>query len=455
VTTEELRSMLGLSDSVTEGEAESVAAESVAVAEEVPASEYAMKLDMWGKAKGKELLEAEMLKPLDKKTAEAVADFYGAAFEPEPEPEERCVSQSRHEFLKSMLETAEYRELHASTAMEDLPSEIACASFAKQYYELVEEHGENPSELDRMRAAGRAIREAGKEVRDFKEACDACGLGGDGANPSAYDTKKAIEVYKKVRGSQFLRDLFNKAGKYKRFAAQMQRVKVNHGMDDAVGVTMGGSIADLLPSELANLVLPELEWDMLRKIMENEAMIRQYQGIERVGKGPLFIVVDESGSMKQDGKIEDAKAVALTLAYLARQQRRWACLIGFSGGEQGNALLLKPGRWGEADIIPWLEHFYSGGTDMDVPLVEIQKIYKEVGAPVGKTDMVCITDAIVRIPPKMEASFLKWKKEVNLTMFTLVIGCGQPGDMTKVSDQVHMIRSLSTDEQGVQEVFKI
>jgi hypothetical protein len=137
-----------------------------------------------------------------------------------------------------------------------------------------------------------------------------------------------------------------------------------------VGVGPGGDVGRLLPVELAKLAIPELELDTLRRIAEREALCREYHAVEPVGKGPVIIALDESGSM--DGtKIHTAKALALALAWVARQQRRWAGLIAYSGRSGERLLALPPGRGDEAALCDWLSAFIGQGSGLDLPIEEL------------------------------------------------------------------------------------
>ena len=75
-----------------------------------------------------------------------------------------------------------------------------------------------------------------------------------------------------------------------------------------------------------------------------------------MGKGPIIICLDESGSMIGE-RNHAAKALALALAWIARQQKRWCALIAFSG-ESGERILPLPlGKWDEVALMDWLESF--------------------------------------------------------------------------------------------------
>ena len=136
------------------------------------------------------------------------------------------------------------------------------------------------------------------------------------------------------------------AGRFRRVAQSKQRWKVTHGLDDVVGVEPGGDISRLLPIELAQLTVPELELDTLRRIVERQALCREHHATEPVGKGPIILAIDESGSM-QGEKAHTAKALGLALAWIARHQKRWCALCAYSGDSGERLLALPPGRWDE------------------------------------------------------------------------------------------------------------
>jgi uncharacterized protein with von Willebrand factor type A (vWA) domain len=95
-----------------------------------------------------------------------------------------------------------------------------------------------------------------------------------------------------------LRRICDHAGRLRRLAQSRQRLKTAHGVDEVAGVEPGGDLGRLLPAELARLMLPETELDALRRLAERQALSLQLRGSEPVGKGPVMVVVDESGSME-------------------------------------------------------------------------------------------------------------------------------------------------------------
>ena len=430
-------------------------------------SPTALEVDAWGLRRGRDLLaESERLRKSC--TDEfAAADFFTAGFEPEPKLTAGCVDPRRHQFLTQLLDTPEYRALHADTRLDDTAAAIAAGHFAEQFAKLQKEETQEPTggsapqvsgdegdlagEMAALRAVGKAVTEAKKEVDELRDAASAMGLGA--GEPGSNDARAIAEIYKRVRNDPGLRRISELAGRFRRVAASKQRQKVTHGLDDVVGVEPGGDIGRLLPSELVRLAVPELELDTLRRIVERQALCREHHAVEPVGKGPILCVVDESGSM-QGPKAHTAKAVALALAWVARQQRRWAGLIAYSGGSGERLLALPPGRWNETALCDWLSAFIGHGSDLDVPIQELPRMYKEIGAPPGETDLVIITDARCRIPAELREQFVTWKQAARVRTTSLVLN-NPPGDLSAVSDEVHSVRSLDPTGDAVSRVLSL
>jgi uncharacterized protein with von Willebrand factor type A (vWA) domain len=289
-----------------------------------------------------------------------------------------------------LLQTPDYHALHESTVLNEAASEVAACALAVEFARLKKEDKEEEEEKDRkdggkpdrdagrssigedsggremetLRAVGRALIEASKEVEELKEAV--CGLGMGPGSPGSNDPRAIAALFRRVRNNPVLKRICELAGRYRRVAMSKQRQKATHGLDDMVGVTLDGDLGRLLPVELAKLALPELELDALRRIVERQAMCREYRGFEPVAKGPVIVAVDESGSMAGD-KVHTAKALGLALAWIARHQKRWIALVAYSGDSGERLLALPPGRWNEVALMDWLAEFIGRGSDLDIP----------------------------------------------------------------------------------------
>lgn len=482
MSNDELLKMLDLagSEAAPQGTPLSVMASEAAATPTVPRSSTALQLDGWALRRGEDLLrESERLQTCLadfggwQQQSHAVADFHGAAFEYEPQLNETCDDELRGEFLRQLLETPECHQLRASTVLNPLASEIAAAAFAKQYAELRQERqerqerdsvqgggGSSPDaasksglgdELEVLRHASRAVVEAAEEVEEAKEAAAALGMGA-GA-PGSNDPKAIAELFKRVRSDPNLKRICELAGRYRRVAQSRQRRKAAHGLDDVVGVVMDGDLGRLLPHELAKLAIPEFEDDVLRRLVERQTQCREYRAMEPVAKGPILVSVDESGSMCGE-KAHTAKALALALAWIARQQRRWCGLVAYSGDSGERLLVLPPGRWNEIALMDWLAEFIGCGSSLDVPVRELPDYYQRLSAPAGKTDVILITDAICHIPGELRGPFLAWKQKAQARVISLVIE-STPGDLAAISDEIHQVASLAVSETAVERVLSI
>ena len=420
------------------------------------ASPTALVLDAWGLRRGRDLVaESERLKTTG--TDEfAAADFFAAAFEPDPQLLDECLDPLRREFLAQLFQTPSYQSLHAATRLDDTASSIAAAHFADEFHKLQHDTASSPTdtigrEMAVLRAAGRALKKAESEVEELQDAASALGLG-PGA-PGSNDPGRIATLFRRVRSDATLRRICELAGRYRRVAQSRQRRKVRHGLDDVMGVEMSGDIARLLPMELARLADDEFELDALRRLVERQTMCREHHGMEPVGKGPILCVVDESGSMEGE-KCHTAKALALALAWIARQQRRWCGLIAYSGDTGERLLALPPGRWDEAALCDWLSAFLGGGSSLDVPLRELPEFYERIGAPRGITDVVILTDAQCRVPAADRDAFLRWKASLPVRVLTLVID-NPPGDLAALSDEVYTVASLAADGEAIGRVLSV
>jgi len=424
-------------------------------------SPTALRLDAWGLRRGADLLAESHRLQQTNLDALAVADFHGAAFEFDPALVGKCQDALRRAFLDQLLQTPAYRALHAQTRLDPVAAGIAATAFGEQFAALRQGHERGPSkdeagdsldaEMATLRAIGKAVAEAGKEVEECREACAALGLGP--GSPGSNDPHAIAALFRRVRSSPTLRRICELAGRYRRLAQSRQRRKATHGIDDVVGVVLDGDVGRLLPTELARLADDDLTDDLLRRLVERQAMCREHHATEPVGKGPICVVVDESGSMAGP-KVETAKALALALAWVARQQRRWCALVAYSGESGERLLALPPGRWDEAALADWLESFIGRGSDLDVPLRELPGYFRRLRCPAGVTDVVAVTDALVRVPGDVRDAFNAWKKESQVRVISLVIR-SRPGDLAGVSDEVHVVDHLGVEAEAVGRVLGI
>ena len=418
----------------------------------------ALKLDQWSLRKGCELLkESPRLRKLDLSAA-CVSDLHAVAFLPNPELEDSCSDPLRRGFIQELINTPAYQSLHEFTKLNSLASEIAAVSFGEQLCLLAArvETSPQPSKPEGLdvaviAAASRASKDAADGVAELESVADAFGMGA--GEPGSSDVNAIATTFKAARSNPALLRICSLAGRFRQLAQGLHKARSRDGFDEVTGLESGGDISRLIPSELMRMCVPELELDFLRRFVEKQCLCREFDSEERVGLGPVVLVVDESGSMV-GSRNESAKAIALTLAWIARKQNRWCGLVAFSGGTGHRVLSLPPERWNQVDLLNWLQSFLGCGSDQDVPVREAPTIFNELSAPAGKTDLIYITDAELRISDKKASAFKAWKNSVKARLISLVLNT-DPGDLKSISDEVHVISSLDPSELGIRKVFSL
>jgi uncharacterized protein with von Willebrand factor type A (vWA) domain len=81
-------------------------------------------------------------------------------------------------------------------------------------------------------------------------------------------------------------------------------------------------------------------------------------------------------------------------------------------------------------------------------------MYHELGAPVGVTDLIFLTDARAHIPATLRDQFNHWKRSVPTRVIALVLSTGA-GDLAALSDEVHLVRTLDPDGEAVGRVLSL
>jgi uncharacterized protein with von Willebrand factor type A (vWA) domain len=313
------------------------------------------------------------------------------------------------------------------------------------------------AQIARLRSTGAALKEAKEEVESVKDASAGLGMGQEGKSLSQGDVAR---YFKRVRKSSNLRRIMAWAGSGRRLCRSLQMRKTNAQRGEITGIEMGGDIDRLVPYEMMQVAgaVPELEMLSLLRLTQRHSLCYRHRKNDPMRMGPIVVTVDESGSMSGE-KIIAAKGIALTLAWLAQKQKRWIALVGFSGGSTGTRLALPPGHKKQAELMDWLEHFYGGGTTLDVPIHELPFNYwpkfVNEGMQRGKTDVIMITDAIVHCSPTMRDQFKAWASQEHAKTYGIIIGGSSAGDLDQLCDKWWTVPDVSLDSPAVETILSI
>lgn len=254
-----------------------------------------------------------------------------------------------------------------------------------------------------LRQATRLARDAVQEAESQLEGVSTpLGFSMPGTN-TALNTGpanlKAIrDAHSRLTSSSRLQRIAELAGRLERVAASKARSKVRPGIGEIHGIELGGELDRLLPSELVALRHPRLRLVSLARLLQRKAMVYGMTGREPQSRGPIVILLDESGSMREHGKDVWSKAVCLALLSTATRQKRAWHLVGFNGAIT-REVSIPIGKATAADIQEALDHGCHGGTDFDLPVLRAINVIQT--APTMKqADVVIITEGISDLEPE-------------------------------------------------------
>ncbi|SOC21579.1 uncharacterized protein with von Willebrand factor type A (vWA) domain [Ureibacillus xyleni] len=213
-----------------------------------------------------------------------------------------------------------------------------------------------------------------------------------------------------------MREIAELAGRFKQIAKDKH--KSLHKQSIArKGVTIGNEVERLLPSELANYLLPQAKFDFMKRFGEGQSLMFDKRGKSKLGRGPIICCIDESGSMR---KLDtQSKAFLIALMGIARNQRRDFAVIPFSS-TVGNIEVFPKGRVSVPQLVDVCSQFMGGGTVFEEPLyAAIQLIEKD---RFKQADILFITDGESRVSETMLQEYQRIKEKKGFECTAVVIG---------------------------------
>jgi uncharacterized protein with von Willebrand factor type A (vWA) domain len=246
-----------------------------------------------------------------------------------------------------------------------------------------------------------------------------------------------ISLAEKIAADKRMLEIAEWAGRFKQIAIKKQKSKHTEGIERK-GVIAGDVIERLLPIELGLYKHPTTKIDFLRRFAEKETMMFEQSGKDSLGKGPIVLCLDQSGSMR---KLDtQSKGFALALLSIAKKQKRDFCLVLFS--TRTDVKVFEKGKIKTEDLIDLAQKFLSGGTDFSLPLTEAVSIIEE--SKFKKSDLIFITDGEDSLKESFIKSFIRKKKNLEFNVLSLVLG-NNAGIVEHFSDEVMLIPNLNVE----------
>lgn len=349
---------------------------------------------------------------------------------------------------------------NAGQSIQDLLDQMAAAQQA-----AADARSQAQNQADQAAAAAKAAlkqaaQQAAQDLQEEGELMSAFGV--DDGELRKMNFEERRQLAQALRNNR-LAKFYKLLGQFKMVQQAESRRKVQHAADEVVGVKLGNNLQRIIPAEMLNVATPELEDDFWLRWANHELLEYDLRGKEKLGQGPVIVVVDESGSMSCEdvaGGSREAwsKALALALCDQARQKNRDFHYIGFSSSRQQWLQSFPGGKTTIQGVLTMTEHFWGGGTHYESPLRQalelIELAYDDKGKP--KPDIVFITDDEYG---SMDEDFMReWhrvKDKTDVRCFGVALGCGYSGALAQVSDNVRSIAELvESDPRAMADLFR-
>ncbi|MGW7255262.1 VWA domain-containing protein [Streptomyces sp. NPDC054834] len=256
-------------------------------------------------------------------------------------------------------------------------------------------------------------------------------------------------------------------GRFRQMAGGERARKVENAAGELVGVTLGNDLARVIPSELANLGLPELRAVFAVRYAAGELMLYDSQGEQGTGRGAVIACVDTSHSMYEAGpggvtREAWAKACALALLDQARHAGRDFVGILFSAADKIQVFRFPAGRppAGIDRVLDFAETFLGGGTSYQAPLSVAGELLEEEFADSARArgDIVMITDDDCGVTEEWMRGWNDAKRRLGFRAFGVVIGAPRAAEADSVLDALcDNLRSIEdlTDVHAAADLFRV
>jgi VWA domain-containing protein len=297
-----------------------------------------------------------------------------------------------------------------------------------------------------IRAGCGKAMEAVEQLRDALDGLEHVGFGtSPPGTPGTGEPARSLAA--RLRDDARLRRIAQLAGRFRRIAGGKRRSRVRHGADEMVDIEQGANMGRLLPLELAQLVHPRTRLLTLRNMVELLCLQYRLEGKETLGKGPLVVAIDKSGSMEGDKDIW-ATAVALALLDVARHEKRPFALLCFDGAVKHESIVLPGAALPEAALfVP-----ADGGTDIDKAVRRSLEIIEQRPGALREADVVLVTDG--GSDPAGAPELRERAAKLGVTVLGIAIDV-EPSRLEPWCDEVIAAHDMSrVDERAADALFR-
>lgn len=235
------------------------------------------------------------------------------------------------------------------------------------------------------------------EVKDFLASCP-------GADFSYADLQACKDNFSELasllKDNRRVKELANKMGRNYISEEKKKAIKIPEASQSEVhGTHRSNDLMRMLPSELVNLEDETLEMLFYARLLENNLLTYELQGVTYVNgeqnetsqkrTGPVVACLDTSGSMSGQPLLK-AKALLLAIANILKQEQRSLHVMIFGSNGELKEFHMDDAKK-SAGLLRFLQQGFGGGTDFETPLRRALDVVK-VSDDYIKADILMVSD---------------------------------------------------------------
>lgn len=228
-------------------------------------------------------------------------------------------------------------------------------------------------------------------------------LPGLGSTPPAFGAEDParLQLVERLRADERLRRVMRLAGRIHRIADRVRHQRTDEVRSEVADLEQGGDIAQVLASQLVGLVEPDLEMLTLAGLADRSLLQYRMHGQEPLGRGPIAVLLDVSGSMADAGgdgldRVGWATAIGIACVHAGVEQRRDVAIATFQHAVVGSWRIAAGDRVAaQAAVLALAGIRADGGTSFDGPIGWAL----DAGAERDRADLVLVTDGEARVSP--------------------------------------------------------
>ncbi|MFE1590081.1 VWA domain-containing protein [Streptomyces sp. NPDC058737] len=312
-------------------------------------------------------------------------------------------------------------------------------------------------------AAQQAVARSAAAVREEAALMRAWGVGSGELERMSFDERARLA--ERLRTGR-LAEWAELIGRFRQMADGERARKVENATGELIGVTLGNDLSRLVPSELANLGLPELRAVFAARYAAGELMLYDSRGEQATGRGAVIACVDTSHSMYEAGpggitREAWAKACALALLDQARHAGRDFVGIVFSAADRLRVFRFPADRpAGLGRTLDFAETFLGGGTSYQRPLTAAGELLEEEFNAAARTrgDIVMLTDDDCGVTEEWMRGWNDAKRRLGFRVFGVGIGSPRVAAAGSVLEALcDNLRSVEdfTDVHAAADLFRV